>query len=1375
MRRTLNVKMVVGSLLVVAVCAGAVHLLHERQVDKHSGTLLDEARRAEEQGNLAEAATYLERYVTMTPDDVEAQARYGLLLEKASTKPRDQLRAFLVLEKAVRSSPERHDVRREVVRLAMALGRPGDARDHLNVLVEAFPEDSGLAELQAKCFASTAHFAEAADWYARAIKHGPERVDCYVERARLLRRRLQKPEEADRVMDQLVHANPRSGAAFLARGRYLGEFHSFDRAAADVAHARKELAPNDVEVILASADLDIARRRYEDARAHLRHGMELDPKDARLRQSMARLELHAGRRAEAIEHLRAAATTDKPLLLWTTADLFIDAREYSEAQTLVTRLEKTAPPGLVEYLKARLALADGNWAEARGLLERARQGLAGSSDLLKQTLMLLATCHEQLGNPDAQLACYRAALDIDAAWLPARLGFAAAALAAGRLDDAAGLYQKLAPQTPAARLMAVRLASARQLRLPAGQRRWDEVEALLEGADDTVKKTADWRILRAELWFVQGQADKAVEYLEAAQKELPKQVEIAVARVAMAVRQKQLERAAALLDQADKDLGDRAALRLVRAALPAGDRPSKETHALLRQLSERTDDFAPAERARLWTGLAHTALFAGDIRLAGELAEKVVALQPHNVEMCCFRFQLAMQDKDPEVSKTWLAKLTAAEGEDGPAQRYASAARLVKFTTADQQGAFNTARTALAEAAKLRPSWAVVPLLEAEICEKEGNTDAALDKYRQAVALGERNPKVVRRVVGLLHERRRYGEAQEVLRQLQEQTPLAGDLGRLATEASLLNHQDPQRTLELARKAVATDAHDYREFLWLGQVLSSLNQTAEAEKALRRAIELQADAPDPWVSLVFLLVRTKQTEAAEEALAEAQKKLGEKHAPLALAVCYEALGRRDKAEEQLKAALTAQPDDPIVCRTAASYFMRTGRPAEAQTHFRKLLNVGPEGLAPWTRRQLALALAMTGNYGQFQEALTLIDENLKKPGSGVEDQRARAVILAAQPQRRRDSIRALEESFAKVPPNPDERFLLARLYDSDGNWAKARTQLLSLASVETPSPLHLAYYVDVLMRRQEPREAAHWLTLLTKLEPQSWRTTQARARLLVQQGDAAGAVKLLKAYQGPEAGLVVAHLLEDLGQNVTAEELYRQLLAAADSPENLLALAGFLGRRGKAAEALDVCDRAADKAGPDAIAAIGIGILRGTPGAEKLSPRVEKRLLAALEKQPQSLPLQLILADLRDFQGRYAEAQELYRKVLKTDPKNPVANNNLAMLLVHQPDKAGEAVALSQKAIEQAGPAPVLLDTRAQAYLAAGQHERAVGDLEEAVAVQPTAPRYFHLAQAYRAGKNAQAAGQALQKAKSLGLTAQVLHPLERQTLEKFLSEPLQR
>jgi tetratricopeptide (TPR) repeat protein len=72
------------------------------------------------------------------------------------------------------------------------------------------------------------------------------------------------------------------------------------------------------------------------------------------------------------------------------------------------------------------------------------------------------------------------------------------------------------------------------------------------------------------------------------------------------------------------------------------------------------------------------------------------------------------------------------------------------------------------------------------------------------------------------------------------------------------------------------------------------------------------------------------------------------------------------------------------------------------------------------------------------------------------------------------------------------------------------------------------------------------------------------------------------------------------------------------------------------------------------------------------------------------------------------------------------------------------------------------VDTRALAYLALNQVDKAVRDLENATVVDPSPEKYFHLARAYHMAGRRESANQALKRAKELGLSPEGLHPLER-------------
>src|SRR5205823_4583965 len=86
--------------------------------------------------------------------------------------------------------------------------------------------------------------------------------------------------------------------------------------------------------------------------------------------------------------------------------------------------------------------------------------------------------------------------------------------------------------------------------------------------------------------------------------------------------------------------------------------------------------------------------------------------------------------------------------------------------------------------------------------------------------------------------------------------------------------------------------------------------------------------------------------------------------------------------------------------------------------------------------------------------------------------------------------------------------------------------------------------------------------------------------------------------------------------------------------------------------------------------------------------RVERRLEAALQAQPDSLSLLASLATFRSLQGHNREAEAIYRKILARDRRNVVALNNLAWRPAVEQRKGTEALHLVQQAIEIVGPLP---------------------------------------------------------------------------------------
>src|SRR5262249_2240130 len=152
----------------------------------------------------------------------------------------------------------------KAVRLAVELGRFGDAAQHLELLRAGAPDQADVQEGLAWAYLGARNYARAAGAFADAIKQSPDHIANYQQLAELCNKRLDDPERAEQVLDELVAANPRAPAAWLARARWSEAHGAAGSAADDVARA-VELEPRDPSVYLAAVELARRRGRPQEA------------------------------------------------------------------------------------------------------------------------------------------------------------------------------------------------------------------------------------------------------------------------------------------------------------------------------------------------------------------------------------------------------------------------------------------------------------------------------------------------------------------------------------------------------------------------------------------------------------------------------------------------------------------------------------------------------------------------------------------------------------------------------------------------------------------------------------------------------------------------------------------------------------------------------------------------------------------------------------------------------------------------------------------------------------------------------------------------------------------------------------------------------
>jgi tetratricopeptide (TPR) repeat protein len=1082
-------------------------------------------------------------------------------------------------------------------------------------------------------------------------------------------------------------------------------------------------------------------------------------------------------------------------LLWHKANLLLDdldrAHSYrdedavaegdlgplkADISRVIEQVRKGRVPAAADYLRGRLLIHDHKWAEAATHFERARALLAPQPDLKAQANLYLGQCYEKLEEHKQMYEAYKQVADWDPSSVPAQLGMASARWAQGKLDQALEQFNAVMRQgmvPPRGWLDIARLEMQRQ---SGGDKpQWKGVRAALDNAEKANPDAfVEVALLRAELRLREGKPSEARAVLQKARGKHPKAVELWAGLADLLRSQKDAEGAQKVLDEAGDKLGDRTALRLARARHLAGTRGKKAMTKIV-SLAEDTSRFNEDDQAKLYNGLAEVLLRLGEHAEARRLWQRMARLprQAGELRLRLLLFDLAIKAGDEPGMKDALEEIRTAEQSAGAFHRYGTALQLIwqvkNKKAKDARKALDQARLHLDRVQSLRPSWPAVFLARAEIAELNGNPEQAIKDFKEAVKNGETGVGVIQRLVTLLFQRGQDSEAKMYLDQVR--AALKANAALLRVDAAVaLRQKNFHKALESARQAVRDDTGNVRDLVWLAWVYAEAGQPDKAKELFERAIQVGNGDPVPWVALVQFLVQQKDKAEAEAVIARAKEKLAGDQKALAIGRCYDLVGQTKQAERYYREALKVKKDDPEVLRSVASYHLNAGRLQQAEPILRQLTS-GLKGASAedvaWAKRSLAMVLAAGTDYRRFTEALALVGLKLDGAGRLVRDnspadesteaRRAKARVLASQNQKqfRTRAIELLEELSRAKALTADDQYVLSLLYDAEGKDRKAHSQLEDLLRGPTRNPRYLAQYIMRLVtQRRLPsdlEEAEKKIAILEELERQSEVEPNTFASVEMR-------VRLLEARRKGDDAL---------------ELLRKHVTRSGAKPEEVVLLIGSLARQRRYKEAFELCEETweAGKCPPEAVGGVCLALLRVMEASDTQVKQLEKHLRAAIRAKPDSTVLLMHLSTLCDMRGQYDEAAVLYRKVLKKEPNNIVALNNLAWLLALRSGDTKEALNCITAAVNGMGRRADLLDTRGLVHLARKEPRKALEDLQEANSDAPTPTRLFHLAQAHHAAGERVKASDSLREAKRRGLEVAKLHPVEQQACRELLQE----
>lgn len=683
------------------------------------------------------------------------------------------------------------------------------------------------------------------------------------------------------------------------------------------------------------------------------------------------------------------------------------------------------------------------------------QALLPRADNKAELEHILGWCQEALEDYAKAAASFRRAIALD----PRRLEsyVLLAQVLKERLADeeqAAEVMDRMVAANPAgARAYLARSHFHREQKAPA-RAEADLVKALELGPlePEVLLAAADWQQVKGDL-------DKARAYLQKGWEHHPRNTAIVKALAGLEVRAGK---------RADAILVLRGALREVR---------SRDLQVLLAELLLDQGKVAEAE------------ILVEELRRCGvgaSLSEYLLITL----------FEHALHANQLDRARELLAELHALEGPEGSYARHGSAAVLVHEGRRDPKK--------LAEARKLldtlghkHKDWARIPLLLARIAELEGNLAEAVEASMRAFDLGHQPPQFVARLVQLLLQFKRHSDAEQVLYRVEQRSGLAPVLVRLAAEVALMN-ANPARALALAQETIGSASRDYRDQLWLARIYQDAGESRKAEKLLRQSVAAAPHAPDTWIALARQLTRMGKRTDALDLVGRIEERLPGKLVPFTLARLYDAMGLMDRAAEGYRKAISQNPDDFVILSAAADFFIRADLPEKAVPCLRELLlptSSAPQEILIQARRRLALLLASSEKSANLQQAVELLDLNLKGRPESSADQRAAAFVQAMQSGQADRAVTFFEESAWRQPLSRDEQLLLVRLLAAQDEQSRVRAVVFDLLAADSDNPQVLAMLIRSLVKSEEMEQARDYLTRLEILEPASARTAALKKLL----------------------------------------------------------------------------------------------------------------------------------------------------------------------------------------------------------------------------------------------------------------------------------------
>ncbi len=605
-------------------------------------------------------------------------------------------------------------------------------------------------------------------------------------------------------------------------------------------------------------------------------------------------------------------------------------------------------------------------------------------------------------------------------------------------------------------------------------------------------------------------------------------------------------------------------------------------------------------------------------------------------------------------------------------------------------------------------------------------------------------PDVAILLATLYGQQRRYREAETTLRRALESHPtdldLLNNLNRILTQADNMAGAET-----VMRRMVAAEPTSFDHRMRLARFYVGQGARNKAEAVLREAIALDPTNEQRRLMLAELFVNAQDVAAAEQALLDAAAQIPHAtHIQFGLSALYRKSGQDLQARRLYALLIEEYKDKPVGLEAKvklAEMDFAEGKQADAEHRVQEVLQANPrssDGLILTGR----MALARRNGKEAVQALRTVLHD---------QPELATIHYLLGQAYQLTGDTNLAKESFERAvvlyPDQVDAKRSLAVLESKSGRYEQARARLEDLLKQRPDDVIAL----DMLMT----------LDLVTKNWPGAERTLTRlrqvssgnRSVALLAEGRFYEAQRRLseasRAYERatalvpnePEPLLSLVKVEAALGQAQQSRIRLEALLVSHKDHPFAHGLLGEVLSLSRKHEEAALHYREAVRLNPKWMTP---WLNWATLSLSQKKPDVAVEVLnEGLKANPESEELHMLLASARFEQGQIDLAMAAYETTLRLNPRNLLASNNLAVLLVdHKRDPASlqRAFALSRD-FERDAPHPFFIDTLGWVRFKMGQQEEAIRLMKQAVSKSPDmSVLNYHLGIAcFQSGQRAEA------------------------------------